>query len=170
MQCQPNAHEVEVEVEEESKTKTQASPDGSASVDEQNLEPDPGNPTGSKGGVEATLGLIVGLAESKSLAGTPAGNPALQPAWTWLKANTSPEQASAVMRFVGWLVKTGTRDAPTLLALAKHMLVHKPENPHAYYTSNGVTRHSIARQVALDRAVAEHERIKREERAFLGRG
>lgn len=117
--------------------------------------------------------LVAGVAASMRLPGpdSPASPPRpLDAAWEWLKANASPERAAVEMRFVGWLVSTGTRDGGTLLALVKHKLVHGPANPHAYYTPLGNARQSIALRTAGDRAIAEHERLKREERAFLGKG
>ena len=86
----------------------------------------------------------------------------------WLKSNAPPERAAEVMRFMGWLVKTGTRDSETVLALVKHFTVQNPHNPYAYYTPDGNARQSIAMRVAADHAIAEHERITREEREFLG--
>ena len=94
--------------------------------------------------------------------------PATEPAFEWLKLNVKPDSVATYMRFVGWLQKTGTRDAETLLALVKHAVVYQPRNPHAYFTAEGTTRTSIAMKVGADAAIREHERIKEEERKFLG--
>lgn len=114
-------------------------------------------------------GLAAGLALPKP-AGKPAPLPPTDAAWQWLKDHATPERAAAEMRFVGWLIRTGTRDGSIVLALVKHKLVHNPKNPHAYYTPQGTARQSIAMRVAGDAAIAEHERLKREERQFLERG
>lgn len=89
-------------------------------------------------------------------------------AWEWLKANAAPKDVAPTMRFAGWLVKTGTRDPEIVLALVKVLIVRRPTNPHAYFANTGTARQSIAMTVAADRAIAEHERVKREERSFLG--
>lgn len=114
------------------------------------------------------VGSVAGvLAPARSAARVKAKPPTEQ-AWEWLQAN-APERAKDVMQFVGWLVKTGTRDGDVVLALVKHYVVHKPNNPHAYYTPEGNARQAVAMRVGGDKAIAEHERLKREERAFLGR-
>jgi hypothetical protein len=114
-------------------------------------------------------GLVAGMRLEPSTDTSKKRGPMLDAAWHWLRANTAPDRLPEAMRFVGWLVKTGTRDADMLLALAKHFTVHAPRNPHAYYTPNGTARQAIAARVASDAAIAEHERLKREDREFLGR-
>jgi uncharacterized protein YdaU (DUF1376 family) len=149
-------------------------PDASESTDRPSeasveSEPNPGVESPPEANRSAVLGLLGGLAGAMKLPEPPPRKSLeLQLAWDWVRANTDATKASAAMRFVGWLVKTGTRDPDSLLALAKHFVVYAPENPHAYYTSKGTARQSIIMRVGGDRAVAEHERIKADERRFLG--
>jgi uncharacterized protein YdaU (DUF1376 family) len=89
--------------------------------------------------------------------------------YKWLQDNATADQTKEAMRFVGWLMKTGTRDSETLLALTKHFVVYKPKNPHAYFTKEGSARTAIAMRTAADAAIREHERVLAEEREFLRR-
>jgi uncharacterized protein YdaU (DUF1376 family) len=117
----------------------------------------------------SVLGLLGGMAERMAMPAAAPKNEPTKLAWDWLSGNANRGEATRAMAFVGWLMKTGTRDPEMLLALVKDYVVHHPDNPHAYYTPKGMARQNIVTRVAADRAVAEHERIKREERAFLGR-
>jgi len=118
----------------------------------------------------AARDLLGGLVGEMAMPRGPRASVMTKPAWDWLKLNATPSDSDDAMAFVGWLIKTGTRDPEMLLALVKDRVVHKPDNPHAYYTPKGLARQNIVTRVAADRAIAEHERIKREERAFLNGG
>ncbi len=124
----------------------------------------------NRGAVLGLLSQVVGGMKLAPGSRVPSRKtPPTEAAWNWLRDNAEPARAAEVMKFVGWLVKTGTRDGEMVLALVKHFTVHNPRNPHAYYTPEGNARQTIVMRVAADRAIAEHERQKRAEREFLGR-
>jgi uncharacterized protein YdaU (DUF1376 family) len=120
----------------------------------------------------AVRDLLAGLAgqmdvgPAKAPKSTKKAGPA-ELAWEWLKQNATREEAASGMELVGWLIKTGTKDAEVLRALVKTFIVYKPKNVFAYFTPEGKARQSIALRASSDAAIIEHERLKREERAFI---
>ena len=77
---------------------------------------------------------------------------------------------NSLMKFAGWLWKTGTHDNQTILEIVEDCVRRRPESPYRYYSPGGKARNEREATVAIQFAERENAAFKAEDRAFLGQG
>lgn len=94
----------------------------------------------------------------------------------WVVADTERDALGAYdvlrgvqwVRFAQWLWKTGTTSMRDVLHVLGECRRLRPRSPYAYFIASNGTRGSVEARMNADEAMAEGERIKREERAMFG--
>ena len=88
--------------------------------------------------------------------------------WLWVRllpVNTLAHHA--LMKFAGWLWKSGTRDMDAVMVILEDRVRRNPRNPYMYYAPRSSARLCQAYTVAIKKAEIANSRLKAEERAWL---
>ena len=109
---------------------------------------------------QALRNLAAALASEKSLP-PPAQPPkplAFDPdrVWIYLRTLPDPKVHAPLMRFAGWLWKTGIHDMDVLMALLEDRCKRNPANAYAYYAKGGPGRVELAAQASSVITELEH--------------
>jgi hypothetical protein len=75
---------------------------------------------------------------------------------------------NSLMKFAGWLWKTGTHDNQTILEIVEDCVRRRPESPYRYYHPGGKARNEREATVAIQFAERENAAFKAADRSFLG--
>jgi hypothetical protein len=75
---------------------------------------------------------------------------------------------NALMKFAGWLWKTGTHDNQAILEIVEDCVRRRPESPYRYYSPGGKARNEREATVAIQFAERENAAFKAADRSFLG--
>jgi len=68
------------------------------------------------------------------------------------------KDARELMRFCGWLVRSGVKDADGVVELLDEYMRLKPKNPYAYFAPGGAAREGVLLRVRAGEAQRERER------------
>jgi hypothetical protein len=79
----------------------------------------------------------------------------------------STQARHALMKFAGWLWKTGTHDNQAVIEIVEDCVRRRPESPYRYYSPGGKARNEREAVVAIEFARRENEAFKAEDRKFL---
>ena len=78
----------------------------------------------------------------------------------WLRVRDRKDVRD-LMRFCGWLVRSGVGDADGLVALLDERIRLNPRNPYAYFRRGGAAREGVLLKVRAGEAQRERERTER---------
>lgn len=122
-----------------------------------------------RNGPPSTLGLVLGLADSKAMTRPPTPFPN-DTAWRWVTQTLKPRDPRAAMEFMAWAWKHLGRDLVAIQGMVLEWREKGISNPYAYFAPGGAGGCRVD-AAASDQAVAEQAAHNAADRAFLeGRG